>query len=260
MIESGKRLLADAPISVDNIGALFLVSGIERSAAGPRSETVEPLSLFRYPAARAHYELGLQCASALAVSQQGCSGLLSTVVMAARLVQSGEAQGVLCLAGDVLPAHTSREIMYNLMSDATAALLLERDGSKNRIVAFHQQTQSYYWDSPLREQELLAAYFPMAQRVILTCLKRARLDLSDIRWVIPHNVSLRSWQILAKLLDLPEEKVWVRNIPRVGHTISCDHVINLADMETEGVLKSGDYLVLFTFGFGANWSCLVLQH
>jgi 3-oxoacyl-[acyl-carrier-protein] synthase III len=31
-------------------------------------------------------------------------------------------------------------------------------------------------------------------------------------------------------------------------------------MEEQGALKKDDLLVLFTFGFGANWSCMILQH
>ena len=27
-----------------------------------------------------------------------------------------------------------------------------------------------------------------------------------------------------------------------------------------GTLKCGDKLLLFNFGFGANWSCLILEH
>jgi len=46
----------------------------------------------------------------------------------------------------------------------------------------------------------------------------------------------------------------------VGHTVSCDHIINLVDMEGAGALHDGDHLLLFTFGFGASWSAMVIQH
>jgi len=41
------------------------------------------------------------------------------------------------------------------------------------------------------------------------------------------------------------------NIARTGHTVSCDHIINLVDMEKAGLLNSGDYLVLFGLGGAA---------
>jgi 3-oxoacyl-[acyl-carrier-protein] synthase III len=31
-------------------------------------------------------------------------------------------------------------------------------------------------------------------------------------------------------------------------------------MNREGALTQGDYLLLFTFGFGASWTSLILQH
>lgn len=256
IVDAGREALGNG-MAVDDVGALYLVSGID---AGDACRTDSPLELFRYPAARAHHELGLNRASALAVSQQGCSGLLSTIDMAARLLASAELPAALCLAGDALPHGSSREIIYNLMGDAAAALLLQRDAPRNRIVAFRQHTQSYYWDTPAREQELLAAYFPVAQRVILATLDAAALTTDDVRWFVPHNVSRRSWQILARLLGVSDERVWTDNIARLGHSISCDHVINLADMTAAGLLSPGDYLALFTFGFGASWSCMVLQH
>lgn len=255
LVDAGRAALEG--VAPEDVGMLFLVSGLpERDVA----DAAGPLELFRYPVARAQYELGLTRASALAVSQQGCSGLLTTVDMAARLLATSGRPAALVLAGDALPASSGREILYNLMGDAAAALLLTREAPRNRIVAFRQHTQPYYWDTPAREQELLAAYFPLAQRVILGCLADAGMAVEDVRWFVPHNVSRRSWQILARLLGVPDERVWTENIARLGHSVSCDHVVNLADMQAAGVLAPGDRLVLFTFGFGASWSCLVLEH
>jgi 3-oxoacyl-[acyl-carrier-protein] synthase III len=260
-VESGKVALERAGRSPEEIDRAFLYSGLGALASAPAPPAPDnPLELFRYPAARAHYLLGLGQAPVMALSQRGCSGLFSAVHMASQLLQSADRPAILCLAGDALPPGGRREIMYNLMSDGAGALLVERDSPRNRIVHFHERVQSYYWDTPLHEQELLAAYFPMAQRVISECLQEAGLEACDVRWFVPHNVSLRSWRILAEVLSIPVDSIWTSNIARVGHTVSCDHIINLADMEEQGALSPGDYLALFTFGFGASWSCMVLQH
>jgi 3-oxoacyl-[acyl-carrier-protein] synthase-3 len=204
--------------------------------------------------------LKLPHANAMALSQQGCSGLLSAINLAARMVQAGDPPAALCVAGDALPKNTSREIMYNVMSDAAAAVVVERGSPRNQIVTFHQLGQPAYWDSPQQERELIAAYFPMAQRAICGAIEQAGLRLSDIRWIVPSNVSLRSWTILAELLGIPVNRIWSKNIARVGHTVCCDHVINLHDMARDGALSTGDHLLLFTFGFGASWTSLILQH
>ena len=252
-----RRVLEAGDVDPDDVEALLVYQGMQSSEV---REPEDVLEFFRYPAARLRAELGLATASALGMSQQGCSGLLTSIELAARLLPSSPRRAVLCVAGDSLPPQSMREIMFNAMSDAAAALLVEKDAACNRIVHVMQRVHPYYWDSPIRQDELMASYFPIAQRTILECMDEAGLALSDIRWLVPHNVSRRSWEILARLLAFPEDRIWTKNIPRVGHTISCDHVVNLVDMAAEGALRPGDKLLLFTFGFGASWSCLVLEH
>jgi len=259
-LSSAKQAMSASGHTADEISRVFLYSGV---AAEAHLETGKTLELFKYPVAELQHRLNLSQANALAVSQQGCSGLLSVLEMARALLSaptSAPAQSILCVAADCLPRWSTREILYNIVSDATAAVVVSGNCRRNRIVHFHQQVQSYYWNTPLHEEELLASYFPIAQRVIEAALKGADLGLNDLRWIVPHNVSLRSWQILARILDFPMDRIWTQNIARVGHTVSCDHIINLVDMERSGAVQEGDYLLLFTFGFGASWSALVIQH
>ena len=258
LARAAAEALADSGHAPDEIGNLFLYSGLNPRPGPPRDGGI--LGRFRYPVARLADQLQLSHANAMALSQQGCSGLLSAINLAASMVAVGDQPAALCVAGDALPKNADREIMYNVMSDAAAAVVVERGSPRNRIVAFHQLGQPAYWDSPHRERELIAAYFPMAQRAICGAVEQAGLRLSDIRWIVPSNVSLRSWTILAELVGIPMSRIWSKNIARVGHTVCCDHVINLCDMSQEGALAWGDHLLLFTFGFGASWTSLILQH
>jgi 3-oxoacyl-[acyl-carrier-protein] synthase III len=258
LVGAAEEAMADSGHSPAQIGTLFLYSGLNPPAAAQRDEGI--LERFRYPVAELADRLNLPNANAMALSQQGCSGLLSAINLAARMVQAGDPPAALCVAGDALPKNVNREIMYNVMSDAAAAVVVERGSPRNRIVSFHQLGQPAYWDSPQQERELIAAYFPMAQRAICGAVEQAGLRLSDLRWIVPSNVSLRSWTILAELLGIPATRIWSENIARVGHTVCCDHVINLRDMSREGALTRGDHLLLFTFGFGASWTSLILQH
>jgi 3-oxoacyl-[acyl-carrier-protein] synthase-3 len=128
------------------------------------------------------------------------------------------------------------------------------------VLASHEIVQSYYWDTPAHSDEILASYFPLAQRAVQEVLEEAGTSLEELKWIVPHNVSRRSWEILAEILGVDPAKIWLSNVPRVGHTVSSDHVINLCDMESRGALESGDRLLLFTFGFGAAWSAAVIEH
>jgi len=259
MLKSANKTLSLSESKKEDIDLLFLYNGINPTA-NKKGKGDSDLSIFKYNSAKLNYDLGLKKASAFAVSEQGCSGVLSIIDLAFHYINSSDKKSILCLAGDMLGSLSKREIIYNVMSDSTCAFIVKENSSKNIVKSFYQLTHSYYWDTPLREQEVLAAYFPMAKQTILGALKKANLSIEDVSWFVPHNVNIKSWQILSRLIGIPDDKIWTKNISKYGHTISCDHIVNLFDMEKSNTIKKGDMLVLFTFGFGASWSCLIIEH
>lgn len=219
------------------------------------------MDFFKYPVSRLQSEMDFVNASVAGIDQQGCAAIFSSVRLArAMLLAEDDVRTVLCVSADRLPTGASREVVYNLVSDGACAMLVRRDASRNRILATHQITKGAFWDSGSLENEIIAAYFPTARTVIEETLRKAGVTLDDITWVIPHNVSLRSWEILLGLIGCPREKLYSANIARVGHTIAADNFINLRDATDAGLLRRGDLLLLFTFGYGLNWSCMVLEH
>ena len=141
----------------------------------------------------------------------------------------------------------------------SSAMLVRRAATRNRIIATHQVTKGAFWDSGSLENEIIAAYFPTARTVIEDTLRKASLSLADIDWVIPQNVSLRSWEILLGLTAIPRERLWCRNIARIGHTLAGDNFINLRDAVSDGSVRPGDRLLLFSYGYGAHWTALALE-
>jgi 3-oxoacyl-[acyl-carrier-protein] synthase-3 len=177
------------------------------------------------------------------------------------LLSHPEACRVVCVSSDVLPTGCKREMIYNVISDGACALLVEKaDRPRNLIRAHRQITKGYYWDSITRKNEIAAAYFPTARTVIEDTLASGHTQMSEIAWILPHNVSARSWQILLGLLRTPGARLFTENIGKIAHVIAADNWINLNDATHLGKLNPGDRLLLFTFGFGANWACMLLEH
>ena len=219
------------------------------------------MDFFKYPVSRLQSELDLTNAAVAGIDQQGCAAIFSAIRLArATLIAEEDVKTVLCVSADKLPHDASREVVYNLVSDGACAMLLRRDAGHNRIITMHQVTKGAFWDSGSLENEIIAAYFPTARTIIEDTLRKAGMTIADIDWVIPHNVSLRSWEILLGLVGCPREKLYSENIGRVGHTIAADNFINLRDASDAGTIKKGDRLLLFTFGYGLNWSCMILEH
>ncbi len=224
-------------------------------------EGTEFLSNFNYPATRLQYELGLSRASTVGISQAGCMGLTYAIKFATDFLRAnGEAQCVLCVSADVLPKGVQREILYNVISDGACALMVTRNSQRNRILAHRSVTKGYYWDCISRKNEILAAYFPTAKNLVRDLLRDAACAPEELRLVLPHNVSSRSWEILVDLIGVKKEQLFAENISRKGHVIAADNWINLKDAMTANLLKPGDKILAFNFGFGANWAATLIEH
>jgi 3-oxoacyl-[acyl-carrier-protein] synthase-3 len=264
-----RALLHETGTMPDEIDLLLYAGALTSSStmecqvapAGSVLHMRDLMDFFKYPVSRLQSELDFANASVAGIDQQGCAAIFSSVRLArATLISEPDVRTVLCVSADRLPHGATRDVVYNLVSDGACAMLVRRDATRNRIVATHQVTKGAFWDSGSLENEIIAAYFPTARTVIEDTLRKAGVTLDDITWVIPHNVSLRSWEILLGLIGCPRDKLFSANIGRVGHTIAADNFINLRDATDVGLLRKGDLLLLFTFGYGLNWSCMVLEH
>lgn len=237
-------------------GALAFADEHSTEAAAASLRT---LDRFKYPASRLQYELGLTRAWTVGLDQLACATLFGAVRMARALCVSDGVEGVLCVCADFFPAAAGREAIFNCTSDAACAVLVERDAARCRIVSALQVTKGYYWDCDARRDEIVASYFPTAKHVIERTIAQAGWTPADVDWVIPHNVSARSWDILLGLVRLPGARIWSRNIARDGHTLAGDNFINLKDAIDSGAINAGEKLLLFSYGFGAHWTALALE-
>jgi 3-oxoacyl-[acyl-carrier-protein] synthase-3 len=257
-LRAARKLLGVASVDPESVDAIFYVGATPISHAVVTSDR---RSAFNYPVAYLQYELELTGAVATGVSQLGCAGLMTAVSMARNfLIANESASRVLCVSSDVFPAGSRREMIYNVISDGACALLVEKGAGKNRILDYRQVTKGYYWDLTTKKNEIAAAYFPTARAIMQDTLRDCGIDWSSVGLILPHNVSLRSWEILLGLIGAPAEKLFGANIARFGHVIAADNFINLRDAEDTGRVQPGDKLLLFTFGFGANWACMLLEH
>jgi 3-oxoacyl-[acyl-carrier-protein] synthase III len=257
-LRAATLLLSNANVEPESIDLLLYASAI---APGHQVSGEEFLSHFNYPAARLQYELGLLRATSMGISQSGCMGLTRAVKCAEDfLCANPQAERALCVSADVLPHGVPREIMYNVISDGACAVLVERNSSSNCILAHRAVTKGYYWDCVARKQEIVAAYFPTAKNVIEAVLAAAGCRAEELRMVLPHNVSRRSWDILLGLIAVKEEQLFLENIAHKGHVIAADNWINLKDATDRHLLAAGDKLLMFNFGFGANWAATLIEH
>ncbi len=265
-IEAVRNLRSRSGFDLDRIDVVVYAGALATSSVMGTDDQeswgsmADPTPLFRFPGPCIQAELGIPNASVIGVTQLACNSFQAAVRVARALILAEPSvHNVLCVAADRFPASARREIVYNLMSDGACAAVVSRGERSNRVLATAQITRGAYWDASVSHDQLIAAYFPLARRVILEALAAAGLEPGDLHLLIPHNLNLKSWEILAQVVGIPIGKIYTANIERIGHVVASDNVINYLDASDAGRLRQGDKVALFVMGFGAHWSCSILE-
>lgn len=264
-LAAATKLLEETGVEPDSIGLLIYGGAPGAIAFAPADEAEDAatgvctMSRFKYPATRLQYDLGLHNAWPFAVDQLACTTLLAAARLARSLCVTERIERALCVISEFFPANAGREAIFNCTSDAACAVLIERQGGRNRIVSATNVTKGYYWDVDTMRDEIVASYFPTARHVLLSTIADAGWEPADVDWIIPHNVSMRSWEILSGLVRLPRARLFFANIARHGHTLAGDNFINYRDALDGGCIKPGHRVVLFSYGFGAQWTGLAVE-
>ena len=264
-LAAASKLMRDHDVDPESVGLLvyggtpatMAFASQDDAAAGAAG--LLTLDRFRYPATRLQLDLGLTAASVIGVDQLACTTLLGAVRVARALCLTEGVERALCVAAEFFPAGAGREAIFNCTSDAACAVLVERDGERNRVVGASTVTKGFYWDPTAMRDEVVASYFPTARHAIARTVAAAGWRAEDVSWVMPHNVSARSWEILLRLSGLPNARLWTDNIARRGHTLAGDNFINLRDALDAGAVTPGQKVLLFAYGFGAHWTGLALE-
>lgn len=89
-------------------------------------------------------------------------------------------------------------------------------------------------------------------------LEEAKVDASQIRWLIPHQANMRIISAVGKRLNLTEENVFV-NVNKYGNTSAASVGIALDEIVRAGKIQRGEYLLLTAFGAGLTWGATLLK-
>ncbi|MDP9204300.1 MAG: hypothetical protein M3P12_02445 [Gemmatimonadota bacterium] len=264
-LAAASKLLDETGVDRDSIG-LLIYGGTPGSMSFAAATDAEDgasglctMSRFKYPATRLQYDLDLHNAWPFAVDQLACTTLLGAARIARSLCLTEGIERALCVSSEFFPANAGREAIFNCTSDAACAILIEREGTRNRLVSATNVTKGYYWDVEALRDEIVASYFPTARHVLLRTIEDAGWAPADVDWIIPHNVSMRSWEILSSLVRLPRARLFSENIVRHGHTLAGDNFINYRDAVDGGCIQPGHRVVLFSYGFGAHWTGVAVE-
>jgi len=214
--------------------------------------------LMDFSASRLQVELDLGAATVIGIDQQACTGMLGAVRVGSALLRSEAATSrVLCITADRFPDGALYEQAYNLVSDGAAACVLSREPRGFRVLGCHAITNGAL--ARTTDDEVVGVYFTYTHRLVRETLANAGLGIDAIDWIVPQNMNVTGWTILARLLGVDRRRVYCPTLGEVGHVISADNVINLAHLDASGTLRSGQRVLLLMAGYGMHWQAVLLE-
>src|ERR1019366_3511978 len=95
-------------------------------------------------------------------------------------------------------------------------------------------------------------------QVITEVLTDSGLKLDDIKYMIPHQPSIKILKKTAEILNFDFKKV-LTNMDRYGNTSAAAIPILLDETNKAGKLNSGDYILFAAVGSGMAWGAMILK-
>ena len=214
-----------------------------------------------------------------------CVGFLYALHLADGLIQSGKAQNVLVIGGEILSRYvdwTDRNTCV-LFGDGAGAVVLQGTRGDHGILGSLMKSNGNLHDficmpgggsdRPANDPKSIEERLPfikMKGNETFKVAVKAMADVSsellseqgftheDIDLFIPHQANLRIIDAVGERLKIDANKVY-KNVERYGNTSAASIPIALEECVREGRVKSGDMVLLTAFGAGLVWGSVLLR-
>lgn len=214
-----------------------------------------------------------------------CAGFITSLSVAASLIEAGHIKRALVIGVDVLSKYVdwSDRSTCVLFGDGAGAVVVEAQENTDRGVldtfllsdgvgARHIQMDCGGSRNPIvrHEWEGLRKGLHMAGAEVYrfavnamgdACnrlLDKAKMSADDIDLFVPHQANLRIIRASQERLGLPDDKVFV-NVERYGNTSGGSIPLALSEAVQQGRLKPGMLVMTVGFGAGLIWGSNLIR-
>ncbi len=214
-----------------------------------------------------------------------CVGFLYALHLADGLIQSGKAQNVLVIGGEILSRYvdwTDRNTCV-LFGDGAGAVLLQATRGDHGILGSIMKANGAYHDficmpgggsdHPANDPKSIEARLPFIKmkgnetfKVAVKAMADVSMELlteqgftqEQVDLFIPHQANLRIIDAVGDRLKIDPSRV-CKNVDRYGNTSAASIPIALDESVREGRIKDGDMVLMTAFGAGLVWGSVLLR-
>ena len=253
--------------------------------------TLSPDYYFPGPGVQVQEALEIKTVAAIDIRAQ-CSGFVYSISVADQFIKTGMYKNVLVIGSELQSrgidkSTRGRSISVIFGDGAGAAVLTREEDSASGILSTHIHSEGKHalelateapgmgtrWvtdiikdnnpdDFSYRPYMNGQFVFKHAVRrfseVIYEGLHKNNLEVSDISLLIPHQANLRISQFIQKKFGLADDQVY-NNIHKYGNTTAASIPIALSEAYEQGMIKTGDTVVLAAFGSGFTWGSVIIK-
>lgn len=137
-------------------------------------------------------------------------------------------------------------------------LLLPGGGSRTTPISYESVDRKLHTLRMIRANESVRVAVKRFAEAAEEAASFNGVQISDVRWIIPHQANLRMLQQVAKRLDVPMEKVYL-TIEKYGNISSATIPIALDEAVRNGSIQKGDLIILTAFGGGLTWASSLIR-
>lgn len=283
-----ERRIAGKGVAASDLGAKASLEALKNSNLKPTDidliivATATPDMTFPSTGCLIQQKIGAKC-PAYDLSA-ACSGFVYALAMAESMVRAGTYRHVLVVGSEITSSFvdwTDRATCV-LFGDGAGAAVIGAEDHGHQILASYLGADGSQADilkvpaggsmMPVTEEVLKerqqylkmdgSEVFKTAIRTMEDAIEHvcglAKITVSQIDCLIPHQANLRILNAVAERVKIPAEKVFI-NVDRYGNMSAASTVVALYEADKTRAIKKGSIVVLVAFGGGLTWGASVVR-
>ena len=197
----------------------------------------------------------------------GCSGYINGLDIARKYIELNEVEYALVIGVEKNSKFLAKDDINTsiLLGDGAGATLIGKAEDKlyaKNIESIGQQgeiltckeNEKIYMDG----KKIYKFGTARVAENINNLLEKQNVNISDIKYIIPHQSNLRILQSMAEKIGATEKQMYI-NISSIGNTFNASIPIAISEILDKKLLNEKDKIILVGYGGGLNIGSILLE-
>ncbi len=285
-----ERHVAAPEQATSDLGAEAALRALDAAGMSPADvqliivATITPDKIFPNTACFVQKRIGALRAVCFSI-EAACSGFTYMMEIASSLLRTGAYQNALIIGAEklscmlnwtdrttcvlfgdgagavVLKACQAEENSYiasTLGSDGRYTEILHTPAGGTRTPVTHENLDAHLNTLTMSGPEVFKLAVNKMGSAAKETLRKARIGVDQVRWLIPHQANTRIIGSIAKRVGIDDDHVYM-NLDKYGNTSAASIPIALDELVRGGLVSHGDYLLFVAFGGGLTWGANLVR-